>query len=204
MEFSQEIIDKVKRINFSNGDVHSLYLISRIDRGIKDRKRFINTQQGRKWHKLAITLRPLRMAVLTIYMLIAFFQQPAWCIENPAVSQNPAYCNDAELNYPNSGLPKMPRLVGLLLDLLLLVALIGFKLMGRLYKLHSAHTKRFETILISLMCISIVDIMLDLIFYPWWPFPYLACYIRPVIFSITMRSLREQWKRYLFVIHDSI
>lgn len=144
------------------------------------------------------------MAILTLYIVITFFETPAWCIDNRAVSFDEAYCNDAAQNYPNSGLPKMPRAVSLPIDLLLLVALIGFKLMGRLYKHHTEESKKFETFLITIMAISILDILLDLILYPYYPFPYLACYIRPIVFSVTMRSLREQWRRYLYVIHDSI
>lgn len=144
------------------------------------------------------------MAILTIYIVITFFETPAWCIDNKEVAANPAYCNDAAHNYPNSGLPKMPRSVSLPIDLLLLVLLISFKLMGRLYKHHTDESKKFETFIISLMVVSIIDIVLDLILYPLYPFPYIACYIRPIVFSITMRSLREQWRRYLYVIQDSI
>jgi hypothetical protein len=131
------------------------------------------------------------MAILTIYIVITFFETPAWCIDNPEIKDNPVYCNNKERLYPNSGLPKMPREVSLPLDLLLLILLISFKLMGRLYKHHTEESKRFETFLISLMLISIIDIILDLILFPYYKFPYLACYIRPVVFSITMRKLRD-------------
>jgi hypothetical protein len=40
---SAKFIDKLKDIDLSGGDVHSMHLINRIDRGIKDRKRFIQT-----------------------------------------------------------------------------------------------------------------------------------------------------------------
>jgi hypothetical protein len=142
------------------------------------------------------------MAILVIYIGITFFETPEWCIDNPKITDK-VHCNDAEGHYSNSGIPKISREWSLPIDMLLLVLLIVSKLMGRLYKHHTVDSKRFETMLIGMMVISLIDIVADLILYPTYRFPYIACYIRPIVFSITMRSLREQWKRYLYVIHDS-
>jgi hypothetical protein len=151
---------------------------------------------------VAKKLKGFRTFVLVLYIVITFIETPEWCLDNKDIS-DPWFCQDKKSHFINSGLPKIPRWISLPIDLVILLMLIGFKLMGRLYKHHNKSSKRLESIQLGLMTISILDIVLDLVLYPMYRFPYLACYIRPIVFSITMRSLREQWKRYLYVIMDS-
>lgn len=80
-----------------------------------------------------------------IYIVITFIETPEWCINNPKIT-DPVNCQDNNGIYYNSGLPKIPRLVSLPLDLLILVMLIIFKLIGRLYKHHNKASMRLERI----------------------------------------------------------
>jgi hypothetical protein len=46
----KELKENLNNIKISDGDVHQLHLINRIDRGIKDKKRLINTKNAYRWH----------------------------------------------------------------------------------------------------------------------------------------------------------
>lgn len=164
--------------------MHSLHLINLIDKGIKNQKRFLNSSSGRKWRKIAAKTSMLRVVLLVLYISLPFIEKPPWCLDKAKELSRPWSCNNEENIYYNSGLPKLPRYISIPLDTLVIAAMLGFKLMQRLYKTHNPATRKIERVQVFLLSVSLVDIFLDLVL-PVYNFPYVASIIRPIYFVMS-------------------
>jgi len=96
----KETIEKIRQdiheaCNFADiaasGDVNLLDLIMRLDQGIKNRLRVIDTPEANRYRYWAGKLEFLKWITLIIYMLFPFFERPAWCVNNPEIV-NVEYC----------------------------------------------------------------------------------------------------------------
>ena len=81
-------------------DVSMKQLISSIDRAIKRRRRLYHSkskdpeiakqenEEIEKKKKRIKMSKPLKYLALTLYILLPFFEKPAWCIQNPEIDTN--------------------------------------------------------------------------------------------------------------------
>ena len=138
------------KVNFaSSGDVHSHYLVMNIDRGIKNKKKMINTEKARWHYNLYRKLKPVMVISLIFLVLITFFERPAWCIDNPEITY--AWNCDTNSNFKlgrfaSSNIPKLPPIVTHVIEIILLLILLAFTLWKNTFKTHSKTTLIFERI----------------------------------------------------------
>ena len=160
-------------------------------------------------------LKPLNWIVLAIYILIPIFEKPSWCVLNPEIdtstTQGYWYCNDADGMITNSGIPKLPPQITESIELFCLVTMLSFPLARDRYRRIDDKTAR--NIHIGLTISSSVDLIITLICVsiPWtqdqlnnpivsfFIFPYINAISRPVLITISIRALRQYWRRYLLV-----
>jgi len=118
-------------------------LINLIDKGIKNEKRFLNSSSGKYWRRIASQTSGLRVALLIIYICLPFLETPPWCIDNDKIT-DPWTCQDDDARWYNSGLPKLPRIISIPIDILVVVSMMALKLMQRLYKHHTEKSMKME------------------------------------------------------------
>lgn len=133
--------------------------------------------------------------------MIPFFQKPPWCLYDPQLT-NTANCDTHHGIYINSGLPKLPRYLSIPLNLFVILALLGYKLIQRLYKHHDKESQKMETLQITLLSISLLDIFANIVI-PEYKFSYVSSIVRPFYFVFAQQTLRTTWMRFIYVMWDS-
>ena len=141
---------KENQVSFaSTGDVHSHYLVMNIDRGIKNKKKMINTEIARKHYNMYKKLKPIMIISLIILVCITFFERPAWCIDNPEITY-PLNCDTSSDfrtgKYASSNIPKLPPLVTHIIEIILLLILLGFTLWNRQFQSHTKTSLIYERV----------------------------------------------------------
>jgi len=178
----------------------------RIDRGIKNKKRMINTESARRHYAIYKKVKFIQIVALAVYVTITFFERPGWCIDNPEItcpSHCDTSCNFKEGIFANSGLPKLEPLITHIVEVVLLLTLLWFTYWKRFYKHSNRLSRMFEWIQLGLTIASLLDIVLSEALYPKYKYPIIAAFIRPLLLVLLVRSIRETWKRFLYVIIDS-
>ena len=132
-----------------------------------------------------------------VYIMMAFFQIPTWCLDKDDIKDLVTCDNHI---YPNSHIPKMPHIYSGLLEICCLWILLFNVIFRRTFKVPSKNSKIREAIHVILTLIAIVDIIVDLIRDKGG---YFAEYIRVVLIVLFLRSLRETLNRILLVVYDS-
>jgi hypothetical protein len=129
------------------GDASLLHLASQIDRGIKKKMKEKESPEARNWRKCHSRLFPLRSLALFTYIFQTQFEQPSWCITNEHLSLHgnaeekamykdwdPTNCQNPEMTYTNSRMPKMRPWASHLLEIACLLILIAFQLARNKYR----------------------------------------------------------------------
>jgi len=190
----------------AGGDIHSNYLVMLIDRGIKNKKRMINTESARRHYAIYKQVKFIQILSLVCYVCITFFERPAWCINNPEITC-PSHCDTScdfkEGIYANSGTPKLEPLATHIIEVVLLLTLLWFTYWKRFYKHPNRVSRIFEWIQLGLTLVSLLDIILSEALYPTYKYPIVAAFIRPILLVLLVRSIRETWRRFGYVIIDS-
>ncbi|CAI2380053.1 unnamed protein product [Moneuplotes crassus] len=183
--------------SYDGDDLLTKNLMLSIDYEIKKKRRTKKTPKAEKYRRIYKKLQFFKYFSLAVYVLLAFFEIPTWCIENEKVKD---YSTCDKEVYPNSGIPKIPFLMGNILSIVLLLILVFFVLFRRTFKIISYHSKVREISLIILSIIAIVDIIIAQTLKQG---PYLSRVVRVFITFIFLRSLRESVRRIILVVYDS-
>ena len=94
----------------------------------------------------------------------------------------------------------MPEILENVVEILLLLAIIFFDYLKLKFKRKSSTNKVRHRLIFVLAVIAIINNLIAI--FTGWP-SFLSDFIRPVIFSIQSRSVREGWKRYILMMWDS-
>jgi len=155
---------------------------------------------------------------MALYLLLPFFEKPGWCINNSDIDTSTSngywYCQNADRTIANSHIPKLPPNVTNSIYIGCLLILLWFT------KARDVYRKRDGSDLIWVQCGLIIAAIIDLcititvvnidgldrteIGVRLFIYPYLNSFIRPVIFTLGVRSVKSFWRRYLIVIMGSL
>jgi hypothetical protein len=163
----------------------------------------------------------LKLLAMTLYILLPFFEKPGWCIHNKDLDENTSagywYCQDATGSIANSHIPKLPAIATNITYIFCLAIMFFFTKARDVYRRrdHNGDTVTLQLWLmviaiLNLICTVItisVDIPQDTRDSSYWVkffiYPYINAFIRPVLFTLTIRSVKSFWRRYLLVIKGS-
>lgn len=178
-------------------DVLKQNLMLSIDQEIRKEQRYKKTPQAEGYHALYRRFYFMKHVVLVLYVAMAFFEIPTWCLDREDIKDY-VYC-DYEI-YPNSGLPKLPLLVSGLLEIWFLSILLFFTYFRRTFKIPSYNSKVREVVQTTLTIAAMLDIGLAMIMSRG---TFFSKFIRVALIVVFIRSLRESLKRIALVVYDS-
>lgn len=155
---------------------------------------------------------------MALYLLLPFFEKPGWCIGDPSIDINTTkgfwYCQNADATIANSHIPKLPVNVTNSVYVICLLILLWFT------KARDVYRKRDASDLIWLQCGLIIVAIIDLFItiavvnisgedksntgVDMFLYPYINSFIRPVIFTLGVRTVKSFWRRYIIVIIGSM
>lgn len=202
-------------------------LIQDMDRTIK-RRRLLYTSKNKeeleeinnfksKYSKFAF----LKYAALGIYVLLPFMEKPAWCLTSSEIDRDTKegywYCQNKLETIANSNIPKLPAWATNSIYILCLMVIFWFIKARDVYRARDPYDR--VPLTLWLIAIAVADLMLTLVvdaiafsqdsFDNNWLirmaiYPYINAFIRPVIFTLTVRSVKSFWRRYVAVIVSSL
>ena len=115
-------------------------------------------------------VRWLKLLALAFIIIHSFFEIPPWCVDHKGIkdvsftqpNDKMTYCdNDI---YPNSGIPKLNRIVSGVLEILALIVINFFMFFRRTFRIPTRASRFREYFVTSLVVVSIVDIIFSLAF----------------------------------------
>ena len=147
-------------------------------------------------------------------MFLPFFEKPGWCIKNAELDENSTegywYCQTADKMIANSHIPKLPSIATNLLYIICLIILWTFTKMRDVYRKRDEHDRVDHqlwlmgaamanlVITIIVICIPYSQSTRDNSFFVrFFIYPYINAFIRPLLFSLTVRSVKSFWRRYI-------
>jgi hypothetical protein len=102
-------------------DVNKKTLINQLDRSIKRRNRLFvaENEEDRQaiadFRKFYKRIKPIKLVAMALYIILPFFEKPAWCIKNSEIDMNTTegfwFCQNELKTISNSHLPKLPASV---------------------------------------------------------------------------------------------
>ena len=157
---------------------------------------------------------------MTLYILVPFFERPGWCINNNDVDDSSDgywYCQNAARTITNSHIPKLPAVATNVIFIVCLMIMFFFTKARDMYRKRDL-TGDTVTLQLWLMAIGIINLIIVIVVInidipqetrnsSYWVkafiYPYANAFIRPVLFTLTIRSVKSFWRRYLLVIKGS-
>ena len=157
---------------------------------------------------------------MTLYILVPFFERPGWCINNNDVDDSSDgywYCQNAARTITNSHIPKLPAVATNVIFIVCLMIMFFFTKARDMYRKRDL-TGDTVTLQLWLMAIAIINLIIVIVVIQidipqetrdtslWvksFIYPYINAFIRPVLFTLTIRSVKSFWRRYLLVIKGS-
>ena len=212
--------------DFKN-DVSMKTLVNTLDRAIKRRRRLyvshdtIEEEYIANFRKQYDRYKPLKLISLTLYILLPFFEKPGWCIKSASLDHNTTegywYCNTVDKTIANSNLPKLPSIATNLIYIVSLIIIWAFTKMRDVYRKRDEHDRVEVQFWLIGVAIANLVITIIVICIPWeqdtrdnnlfvrfFIYPYINAFIRPVLFSLCVRSIKSFWRRYIQVIVGSL
>ena len=212
--------------DFKN-DVSMKTLVNTLDRSIKRRRRLylstddIETEYIANFRKQYNRYKPLKLIALTLYMFLPFFEKPGWCIKSSSLDHDTTegywYCQNADKTIANSHIPKLPSIATNIIYIICLIVIWAFTKMRDVYRKRDEHDR--VEVQIWLMGAAIANLVITIIvicipydqktrddsfFVRFFIYPYINAFIRPVLFSLCVRSIKSFWRRYIQVIVGSL
>ena len=153
---------------------------------------------------------------MTLYILLPFFERPGWCIMNPDVDDG-WYCQNSEGSIANSHIPKLPCLATNITFVVCLMVMFYFTKARDMYRRRD-ETGDTVTLQLWLMAAAIINLLIVIgvvssniplstrnnsYIAKFFIYPYINAFIRPVLFTLTIRSVKSFWRRYILVIKGS-
>lgn len=179
-----------------NDDLRVAQAILSIRRAIQVKTRLITRGEG-NWHKeLWNRTYWLRITVLVLYMAVTLFELPPWCGSFRTDNE----CKNNSYNAPMADLPKISYLTLHLIELVLLVLLLISVLYRRTFYTPSRTSKLREILAIVFVAISLLDNAASLILNVR---VYLIHWMRPLVFILFVRNVRESLKRIFCVLLET-
>ena len=153
--------------------------------------------------------------------MLPIFEKPGWCLSTDKIDRdsNKGYwfCEDENGYIASSGLPKLPANATNLTYIGCLVVL-WYYIKARDYYRKRDTTGDTVNVQLWLIAIAIVNLVVTVIAFNIMPedrrddnkftrslvYPYIDAFIRPVLGTLTARSVKSFWRRYLTVIKGSL
>ena len=201
-------------------DVSMKTLVNTLDRSIKRRRRLymshdtIEEEYIENFRKQYDRYKPLKLVALTLYMILPFLEKPGWCIKSANLDHDSYegywYCQNAEKTIANSHIPKLPSFATNILYIVCLIIIWAFTKMRDVYRKRDEHDR--VEVQLWLMGIAIANLVITIIvicipysqetrdenfFVQFFIYPYINAFIRPVLFSLCVRSIKSFWRRYI-------
>ena len=208
-------------------DVSMKTLINELDKSIKRRMRLYISDDVAEKEKIAAfrkqyyRYKPLKIIAMILYIALPFFEKPGWCLQNSEIDINTSegywYCQDEGKYISNSHLPKMPALAVFITYIVCLIILFYFTKARDMYRRRDVSGDTV-TLQLWLIVVAIIDLIICTIvialpikqevrdnnlLVKMFIYPYVNVFIRPVLFTLTIRSVKSFWRRYILVIKGS-
>lgn len=154
-------------------------------------------------------------------MLLPFFEKPGWCIKSADLDADTTagywYCQNEQGTIANSHIPKLPAIATNLIYIVCLIVLWTFTKMRDVYRKRDSHDR--VNLQLGLMAAAMVNLVItiavicipftqttrdDSFFVKFFIYPYINAFIRPALFSLSVRSVKSFWRRYITVIIGSL
>jgi len=195
MNLSPDVVQHLKSMNYdsASSDLRISQAALYIRYAIKGKLRIRDDPQSRVLRILYHKIHYLRVLTMTVYLLLSFFETPTWC--------SSAECKVNGKSVPMSNLPKLPLSVIHGIELGCLFLLLALLLLRQKYTKYSKTSSARAYLIYSLITAAAIDNILVLAVFNR---VYLCHLLRPVIFIMYVRTVRESFKRIYNVVKDAI
>lgn len=167
---------------------------------IKGRIKVKTNESSLSRKRLYHRLHWFKVLVMITYLGITFFEKPSWCNDDSFNYTCQVHANGHLIHVPMSGLPLLPQRVLHSIELLCVFSIVGIVLLRRSFMNESKTAKMRTTAIMVLCCISTADNVQALVTQNR---VYVASYLRPVIFVIFVREVRQCLMRIGLVLADA-
>jgi two pore calcium channel protein len=148
----------------------------------------INSKHNLSRKQLYHRLHWLRTTVLAVYLGLTFFEKPSWCSDNSYDFDCVVHLSDRDVHVPMSGLPTLPQRILHSVELACLLGIVGVLLLRSSFA-RDSKTSRLRTQVILFLCaVATADNVQVMITQGR---VYVAHFMRPIIFMLYVREVRE-------------
>jgi len=173
-----------------------------VKNAIKGQNRLKANEQSKKRRKVYHKLHWLKVLVMLVYLSLSFFEKPSWCRDNSFwFSCKVELPNGQQVGVPWSNIPKLPQRVLHLVELVCLGFILAMVLFRHSF-VQESKTSRLRKYLLLAGCLAAVADNIVVIVTQGRT--YVAQFIRPLVFVLFVRSVRECCKRIYESIKEAV
>lgn len=174
---------------------------SYVKEALKGKGRLKANENSKKRRKFYHQIHWLKVGVVGIYMSIAVFEKPSWCEDLNYNYTCEARLENGEIaTLPMSNLPKFPQVISHSIELFCIVFLAAIVIYRMSFIVESPTAKLRRYCILLLIVVSVIDNIQVIMTFDR---VFVAHFIRPLLFILFVRAVRESFRKIYLVVKDA-